>query len=263
MKLVLDYIIAAANLYGLVEIQKVLEIYNQQNEKQLSQKQMAEIVIEHEDYLESNYTFVIDDYFAHDAVLEFDDFDYYLDQSRGKPYYVPDKTEFLKYTNGHYFEKNNEYRKLVNFLADCFFEGDKSEGERICQDINFYCSFDFKPDSVLKFLSFKGLDFTAEQDLNKFLELLVDLANNTRIWENNGHTPEELFEQYEQEHLIPLPEKEFLFAEKEIGKKDGKGKGKEKGKEKKQQPVVKEDEPGRNEPCPCGSGKKYKKCCLD
>ncbi len=26
-------------------------------------------------------------------------------------------------------------------------------------------------------------------------------------------------------------------------------------------PVVKEKEPGRNDPCPCGSGKKYKKCC--
>ncbi|AHM57104.1 SEC-C domain protein [Peptoclostridium acidaminophilum DSM 3953] len=25
--------------------------------------------------------------------------------------------------------------------------------------------------------------------------------------------------------------------------------------------VVKEQLPGRNEPCPCGSGKKYKKCC--
>ena len=25
--------------------------------------------------------------------------------------------------------------------------------------------------------------------------------------------------------------------------------------------VVKEDKIGRNEPCPCGSGKKYKKCC--
>jgi preprotein translocase subunit SecA len=22
-----------------------------------------------------------------------------------------------------------------------------------------------------------------------------------------------------------------------------------------------EDTPGRNDPCPCGSGKKYKKCC--
>ncbi len=27
--------------------------------------------------------------------------------------------------------------------------------------------------------------------------------------------------------------------------------------------VVKEDKVGRNDPCPCGSGKKYKKCCLN
>lgn len=27
-------------------------------------------------------------------------------------------------------------------------------------------------------------------------------------------------------------------------------------------PVRKEKKVGRNEPCPCGSGKKYKKCCL-
>jgi preprotein translocase subunit SecA len=29
----------------------------------------------------------------------------------------------------------------------------------------------------------------------------------------------------------------------------------------KKEPVVKQDKPGRNDPCPCGSGKKYKKCC--
>ena len=28
-----------------------------------------------------------------------------------------------------------------------------------------------------------------------------------------------------------------------------------------QQPYRKEEEPGRNDPCPCGSGKKFKKCC--
>ena len=32
-------------------------------------------------------------------------------------------------------------------------------------------------------------------------------------------------------------------------------------REKKQQPIHKEHTVGRNEPCPCGSGKKYKKCC--
>ena len=26
-------------------------------------------------------------------------------------------------------------------------------------------------------------------------------------------------------------------------------------------PFVKDKTPGRNDPCPCGSGKKYKKCC--
>ncbi len=30
-----------------------------------------------------------------------------------------------------------------------------------------------------------------------------------------------------------------------------------------QQPIVKENKTGRNDPCPCGSGKKYKKCCLE
>lgn len=27
------------------------------------------------------------------------------------------------------------------------------------------------------------------------------------------------------------------------------------------EPVKAEDKPSRNDPCPCGSGKKYKKCC--
>lgn len=30
-----------------------------------------------------------------------------------------------------------------------------------------------------------------------------------------------------------------------------------------QQPIINENKTGRNDPCPCGSGKKYKKCCLD
>jgi preprotein translocase subunit SecA len=32
------------------------------------------------------------------------------------------------------------------------------------------------------------------------------------------------------------------------------------GEERKHQPVTADKEPGRNDPCPCGSGKKYKKC---
>jgi len=35
----------------------------------------------------------------------------------------------------------------------------------------------------------------------------------------------------------------------------------ERKREQKRQPIVKKDKPGRNDPCPCGSGKKYKNCC--
>ena len=31
----------------------------------------------------------------------------------------------------------------------------------------------------------------------------------------------------------------------------------------KRQPIVKKIKVGPNDPCPCGSGKKYKKCCRD
>ena len=34
-----------------------------------------------------------------------------------------------------------------------------------------------------------------------------------------------------------------------------------KERESKKEPAIKKDKPGRNDPCPCGSGKKYKKCC--
>lgn len=53
--------------------------------------------------------------------------------------------------------------------------------------------------------------------------------------------------------LFNLPQWEDIFSEevrKELYKK-----------QKSSTTVVKEKEIGRNEPCPCGSGKKYKKCC--
>lgn len=49
-------------------------------------------------------------------------------------------------------------------------------------------------------------------------------------------------------------------AEKEKGKRGKPNEQKQKGDQNPQQRIV-EEEPGRNDPCPCGSGKKYKYCC--
>ena len=59
--------------------------------------------------------------------------------------------------------------------------------------------------------------------------------------------------EYKADHLYNLPQWKSILSE-------------EKRKElylaqKKSKTIVKEEKIGRNDPCPCGSGKKYKKCC--
>lgn len=60
--------------------------------------------------------------------------------------------------------------------------------------------------------------------------------------------------EYKAYHLISLPEWGNIFAEdqREIFYKE----------QKNSRTIVNENKTGRNEPCPCGSGKKYKRCCL-
>jgi len=58
---------------------------------------------------------------------------------------------------------------------------------------------------------------------------------------------------YKAEALYTLPEWDTHFTpeEQKVFYKE----------EKKSHTVVKSDKTGRNDPCPCGSGKKFKKCC--
>ena len=60
--------------------------------------------------------------------------------------------------------------------------------------------------------------------------------------------------EYKAEHLYTLPQWDNIFTEDERKKLY---------KEQKNARTVVNDGPkiGRNDPCPCGSGKKYKKCC--
>ncbi|MCI1954841.1 MAG: preprotein translocase subunit SecA [Oscillospiraceae bacterium] len=47
----------------------------------------------------------------------------------------------------------------------------------------------------------------------------------------------------------------------QVAKPTGTGGGDDSGRPAKRMPIRKKKKPGRNDPCPCGSGKKYKNCC--
>ena len=70
-----------------------------------------------------------------------------------------------------------------------------------------------------------------ERKAEAVLPLLIAFNNTTHLWPLKGHTPAELMEQSGGGRVIPFDEVRKLKV-------------------------------GRNDPCPCGSGKKYKNCCL-
>jgi len=93
-----------------------------------------------------------------------------------------------------------------------------------------------------------GIDFEDENQLNEVVPLVMDLTNNVRLWMNNGYTPNELSGKFEKPNFKPLP----------IGGFTGMG-----GRPNLSViSVGAREKIGRNDPCPCGSSKKYKKCCL-
>ncbi len=70
-----------------------------------------------------------------------------------------------------------------------------------------------------------------EDKANAAVPLLAAFNNETRLWQLKGHTPAELMEKSGHGKVIPFDQ-------------------------------VRKAKVGRNDPCPCGSGKKYKNCCL-
>jgi hypothetical protein len=59
-----------------------------------------------------------------------------------------------------------------------------------------------KPSDYMGYINKRGYHFKDEVQLNLFVGLTMILHNNTRMYENNGHTPTEIREQYEESHKL-------------------------------------------------------------
>ena len=244
MSQLIQYIIALTNLYGMVQKDKVAEIYNSQNEDQVNSNEVEELLVNPSEKLEDAFIYPHQGYFVHEVILEHDEFDLMLRKRGDKPHYVPKKNELLKYVDVGYFEKSKEYNALLKYVKKNFFKDEEEKAEWLCEDIHGTCQFGADMQTILDTFNDRGISFKDMDQANEVMQLIMELSNNIRIWENNGYTPNEIFEKFEKPNLRPLPDKPFDFnATNVIDMKTRK-------------------KIGRNDPCPCGSGKKYKKCCL-
>lgn len=76
-----------------------------------------------------------------------------------------------------------------------------------------------------------------KKDLQHFLDLFMEFENDTPLWINKGNAPTEVLNDKQMRKDVQAPLRNNVIA------------------------FPKSPKTGRNEPCPCGSGKKYKHCC--
>lgn len=226
--LVHAYASAAINLYGVIRQDDLIAIFNSQNGKKLTEEDLFSILIRHI-ALEQGYV-LWEEYLVSDAFEKNDyrDVPDLLAQIGDKPRYIPGKAEFLKYADPDYYEPTPFAALMERYLLE-----DAGLCREVVAELMSELHYAIILESGVKDLF--GLLYEYQvpietDDLQLIADLLSGIKNNTRIWSNNGHTPNEIFEQYEREQFKKL---QSLKAAKV----------------------------GRNDPCPCGSGKKYKKCC--
>ncbi len=223
-----SYVRAAVNLYGVVSREDIVGIFNNQNIDQTTGEEIYILLLPL--VLKDGWYGFYKDYIVHYSFFhDFKQADYLLEHQADKPRYIPEKHEFLRYVNEVYAD-NKFWSNVHFFMLDAFgYSRDVSEGY---EEVRNYIIYGDGIRELGSILSRHNLIFSDEKQLQEFLNLIMLAKNNTRIWENNGYTPSELHE------ILSERDKNIIKF-----------------------PIIKKQKVGRNDPCPCGSGKKYKKCC--
>lgn len=247
MKLLEKYLAALVNLYGIVHYEKILEIYNSQNSEKLEADEIKNIIPKPGEYLDVGvYVYGYGDYFVIEAIALFDDIEEIMAQSEGKPFFIPEKDELLKFADSFYNGPNPHFDALIDFSRRELFPNNLMLAESLAIEAAALFRADASIDIVLELYLKEGLAMKDEGKMGMLLSLMVNLKNNSRIWANRGYTPEELSQKHGGSSLRlsmhPTPDTLDLYSSPRA-------------------PVRRTKIP-RNAPCPCGSGKKYKHCCL-
>ncbi|PFO01228.1 hypothetical protein COJ85_17580 [Bacillus sp. AFS076308] len=146
------------------------------------------------------------------------------------------KEQLLRAGEPGYIERNDSYLQFVHFLIQNY-EMSRQEAEGMVEECVYATNIGESPNHILQFLQSR-LEFENIEIAKACLDKVVNLMNNTRQWFLKGYSPSELSRAYEQQKLQQYPNPKAKIVDFTTRQKIG-----------------------RNDPCPCGSNKKYKKCC--
>jgi len=222
------YAKAAVNLYGSIKLEHFVNIFNDYNEEQTTIDEVYRLLLPL--VLKERYYCFYKNYLVSGVYIgDFGEADYLIGLQGTKPRYLPKREDILKYAKGEY-DDNSHWDSVLRYMYDIF--GVTKDVYGCFEEIIDCIDGSLEVGDIIDIINSYNLVFDSDEQLMTLLNHIMQAHNNTRLWENNGYTPEELFKISSKQSKNVTP-----FS------------------------VVKPIEAGRNDPCPCGSGKKYKKCC--
>ncbi len=270
----------ASWFYGAVPVDVMVKLFNQRKDLKTDKRALLEdyekIPQVHKDFI------LINDLFVHINLLEDDNYVYLMQNQGNKDYYIPMVDEIKDLTTNNFITNDPCVEELMEYFIhdlDVPEEEAKVVTRTIWQEINEGCDMH----DVFDLINDNGICFNSDNDIYEFVPILNKFWNNTRMLLNRGFTPSELIKD-QKKHIHPKGQgnrptiipgsssaAKLLMEGKEHIEKlgfpiDFDANAKEipvysmsSGIDGSIEMKMKKIYP--NDPCPCGSGKKYKKCC--
>lgn len=157
-----------------------------------------------------------------------------------REFYIPDAEEIMDYSRNGYLSQNSYYQNLKCFFLERL-ELEEIQTDNMLRLVWNRISAGYQIPEIMRRLRDAGIELKRAKDRETLTRLLEDVSNHTRMMKYRGYTQAEYYDKEQQES-------ELLSRSPVLSPAVGK--------------------PGKtnvkiypNAPCPCGSGKKYKKCC--
>ena len=212
--------------------------------------------------------------FVHLQLFENEEFDYLLRQQMDKDFYIPSVQQIDEICRIGYEARSSAYKKLESF----FIKKLKFSYEQAvtgCLQVWANSYEGESPSKIINKMTEANIEFE-EKMINELLELLVAAHNNTRMKENRGYKPSEMARKMpidKMPTIVPASSKAATILKDAVPQLQAMGVPVDLNgntdviqttmfpKGMNEEPIRVEKKIYPNDPCPCGSGKKYKKCC--
>ncbi len=164
-----------------------------------------------------------------------------------RDFYIPTVDEILDYAKHGYPSQDVSYRKLSSFLRDeLHLEEEKTE--ELLYIVYKEFSMDGMLSDIMEEFNKRDIVFDSDRQMERFAPIMMEVNNNTRMLDFRGYTPNEINRVSEQKTTPVAPAMQSFVPMGNLPTNN-----------------IVNMQPKKkiypNDPCPCGSGKKYKKCC--